>query len=221
MLQSAASVNMEGNHMEIVNLLPRGFGAMKFKLAANLTLVVIVASVFLLSFAAVAYAANVPADFFGGKYADDESHSIRTIESTKAHRDEIWTDIREYINHYDRTTVMNFWETTRTDSWVDVRWWATDQSNFRTTSVIASVSCRVDGYAPKNECDSFDMKFNEDKHIGRADSKQDHTVCHEFAHTLGSDDGLTLDIGCFPQSKYSSAEFLSGAEKDVINARDY
>lgn len=116
---------------------------------------------------------------------------------------------------------MNLWETTRTDSWVDVRWWATDQNNFRTTGVLATVVCRIDGNATRNECDSFDMRFNEDNYFGRTDRQQDHTVCHELAHTIGSDDGLDLSIGCFPQSSFSDARFLSGAEKAVIDDRNY
>lgn len=187
------------------------------KLLCSLAVLVLVSSLGLTQVAAQ----NDADDFFGGPYADDESHSIRTIESTASHRDGIWTDIRERITHYDRTTVMDLWETTRTNSWVDVRWWATDRNNFRTTSVLADVTCRIDGLASRNECDSFDMRFNEDNYFTRTDRQQDHTVCHELAHTIGSDDGLNRDVGCFPQSGFSDARNLSGPEKDVINDRNF
>ena len=65
------------------------------------------------------------------------------------------------------------------------------------------------------------MTFNEDNYFTRTDQQQDHTVCHELAHTLGSDDGLQLSTGCFPQSTFSSDRNLTNAEIDVIDGHNY
>lgn len=123
--------------------------------------------------------------------------------------------MRERIGHYNAVTNLTLEETFDTSPWVDVVWWAADESSFRTTSVLADVTCPRT--LANNRCDSFHLKFNEDNYFGRTDLQQDHTVCHELAHTIGSDDGSTSPWGCFPQSRFSSGRFLTSNEQTVIN----
>ena len=62
------------------------------------------------------------------------------------------------------------------------------------------------------------MTINEDR-LWRTDQQIRHTVCHELAHTVGSDDGDTRSDGCFPTSGHSTDIFWNTHEINHINAR--
>lgn len=163
--------------------------------------------------------ANHPSNFFSGPYADNELHTIALIETNDNDRAEIQLDLTQRIRHFDDRTIMDFRQVTGRSNSTDVVIWAVDQSQFSSTRIPADVRCvrRLSN----GECAQFHMRINEDLLHTRSDQRQDHTLCHEFVHTLGSDDGSRATTGCFPQSQFSLSRNTSLNERDVINARDY
>ena len=97
---------------------------------------------------------------------------------------------------------------------VDVYWYAADESHFSRPTILGDATCMKT--MSNNKCDQFRIRFNEDTLIGNSASQVGHTVCHEIGHTLGSDDGLAEDEGCWPQSKYSLDTDLTVHEIDHL-----
>lgn len=174
---------------------------------------------------AVAFASTASADFFGGRYADNDQHRYQSIECNDADH----TELNKYVkgsmrkDYEDQTnddinTILTPRDCgTIPPSTVDVYWYATDKNNLPSPTAWASVKC-VDTLS-NNKCDQFRMRFNEDTLVGASKPQKKHTVCHEIAHTLGSDDGDQSPDGCFPQSTVSLAKKLNQHEINHLKAK--
>lgn len=159
-------------------------------------------------------------NFFGGPFADGRDHYFVSIESTEGHF--------LYLNHFMHFTMFNQYNA-RTDivaherarhdyqSWVDLYWYGTSSANYDNPAALADATCMA--ALAGNRCDRFRVRFNEDLIFSRTHEQNWHTMCHEVAHTIGSDDGATDSIGCFPQSSFSTGGFLTDAEITLINNR--
>lgn len=164
------------------------------------------------------------ADFFGGRYADNDQHRYASTESNNADHNALdpafsgsmYSDF-ELDTGSDINTINDGRSTGQPPSTVDVYWFAADQSVFSHPGVWGDALC-VDTQG-SNHCDQSRVRFNEDTLIGASSTQQAHTICHEISHTLGSDDGDTDNKGCFPQSGFSLDGDLDGDEIDHLQAQ--
>jgi len=157
------------------------------------------------------------ADFFGGRYADNDQHRFASIETNDAHHSELDPFVTDSMywdyevdTDEDINTINDGHQSGVPGTHVDVYWFASDKSQFSKPSVLGDATCMVT--MSNNKCDQFRIRFNEDKLIDHTDSQKEHTVCHEIGHTLGSDDGSTDSEGCWPTSAYSTDGDLSDHE---------
>ncbi len=157
-----------------------------------------------------------PAPFTGPQgFADDSSHSHRTIESTASDRNN-WQwrfDGAGGEDNYEPTD-LSFWKTTSNSSWVDVKWYVTTQSNSHLSAGVAgTVYCAV--WASSTTCDSFRLLIADDADE-MSSLLQNNLVCHELGHTVGFADGGTLQHSCMDGGDNN---MLRPYERGKINAR--
>ena len=164
------------------------------------------------------------ADYFGGRYADNDQHRYASIESKDSHHNELNPFVTDSMHSdyeldtdNDINTINDGRQSAVPGTHVDVYWYAADESHFSRPSVLGDATCKKT--MSNNKCDQFRIRFNEDKLIGNTAGQIGHTVCHEIGHTLGSDDGLTDDEGCWPQSKYSLGTDLIDHEINHLKDR--
>lgn len=155
------------------------------------------------------------ADYFGGRYADSSIHTYCSSETTSSDYNELQPKVKASMDHLAAVTDM-YASATSCTSTTDFYWYATDQSNFTSSTVLGGTTCV--NTLSDNKCDRFRIRFNEDQ-LDRTNTQIRHTACHEISHSLGSDDGLTVSTGCFPQSSYSDGISHTTHEIYHINAQ--
>ena len=164
------------------------------------------------------------AHYFGGRYADNDQLRYASIESNDSHYNELNPFVTDSMHSdyeldtdNDINTINDGRQSAVPSARVDMYWYAADESHFSRSTILGDATCMKT--MSNNKCDQFRVRFNEDTLIGNTASQVGHTVCHEIGHTLGSDDGLTEDEGCWPQSKYSLDTNLTVHEIDHLKDR--
>lgn len=157
------------------------------------------------------------AHFFGGRYADNATHTYCSSESDDQDKAKVAPFVNDSMEHLENATVMSTNRFDCTDT-IDVYWYVAPASDMPFgPDTLAFAQC-VDPIAD-NRCQRARIAFNKAK-LDRTDRQIRHTACHEISHTVGSDDGLESDSGCFPQSTYSNDIYHNTHEKsDHINPR--
>lgn len=156
------------------------------------------------------------AHYFSGRYADSALHTYCSSETDDQDKARMAPFVGASMEHLENATAMTTVKIIDCSNFTDVYWYVAPNSDMPTAGALAFAEC-VDPL-PDNKCERARIAFNK-AHIDREDRAVRHTTCHEISHTVGSDDGLTGDTGCFPQSSYSSDIHHNEHEKNHINNR--